>query len=105
MLNWLKKASERAQRRNIELALPALIEAATAADRRILESGGAVNPSDVSRVTSIQKSLYGNLIGPVAIADLRRDYLDPVLNNPNLSDGTKLAVRHVFDSFEKNSRR
>lgn len=97
MLKWLTKASEDAQRKNIERTLSLLVSAAAEADARILQTG-SLTPSDQAKVVSLQKALLGDLIGPVPVEKLRDDYLQPLLANGTPSDGVKLAVQHVFDS-------
>jgi hypothetical protein len=100
MLGWIKKASEKAQRRNIDRSFKLLVDAAAAADDRLMRSP-QVMPDDVARVTSLQKSLLMDLIGPVSVDDLRKEYLEPLLSNSSVSEGTKMAVSHVFDSASR----
>jgi hypothetical protein len=63
-----------------------------------------VSPADQSKVTSIQQTLYNDLIGPVPIDDLKREFLEPVLADPEVSGATKEAVNHVFSSFEQHDQ-
>lgn len=100
MLNWLTKAAENAQRKNIERTLSLLLPAAAEADKRIIQTGSPT-PSDQSRVKSLQKALITDLIGPVPMSQLREDYLQPVVADGALTDGAKMAVRHVFDTAER----
>jgi hypothetical protein len=97
MLKWLKDASANAQRKNVARTLSLLIPAAAEADARIQQTGRP-NPADVQRITSLQKSLLGDLVGPLRIDELREEFLTPVLRNPDHSDGVKTAVQHVFDT-------
>lgn len=97
MLNWLRKKSEEAQRRNVERTLRRLISAANEADERIQRNGG-VNPADQRRVVSLQKALLKDMIGPLSLQDLEQDYLAPLLADPEAGEGARLAVEHVFES-------
>ena len=100
MINWLKKASTNAQRGNVRRTLTTLVQTAEEVDSRILQNGSA-SPADQRRVTAIQKSLLGDLVGPVTLQDLKIEFMEPILSDHTLSDGTKLAVRHVFDTAER----
>jgi hypothetical protein len=101
MFTWLKRASERAQRKNIERTLAQLIPAAAEADAEILRTGAA-SPEKTARVVSMQKSLLADLIGPVPLAKLREEYLHQVLADTQLGEGVKMAAQHVFDWSAKN---
>lgn len=103
MFGWLTKASANAQRKNISRTLSLLVTAASAADRRIAQTG-ATNQQDVAQITSLQRSLLGDLVGPIPLADLRNEFLDPILRDSGTSEGVKMAVRHVFDTAEQRSR-
>jgi hypothetical protein len=103
MLGWLKKASGNAQRKNVSRTLSLLITAAAAADRRIAERGSS-NQQDVAHITSLQRSLLGDLIGPIPLADLRNEFLDPLLHDGTVSEGVKTAVKHVFDTAAQQAR-
>jgi hypothetical protein len=99
MLEWLKKASAKAQRGNVRRTVTSLVETAEEVDSRILQYGSA-SPADQRRVTSLQKFLLGDLVGPVTIQDLKTEFMEPIMSDEALSDGTKMAVRHVFDTAE-----
>ena len=104
LLKWLTKASEKAQRKNIERTLGVLVPVAAEADAAILRTGG-INPSDVRRVSSLQRALLTDLVGPVPLPQLRAEYLNPLLTRTDVTDGVKLAVQHVFDSADKQRSR
>jgi hypothetical protein len=103
MLNWLKKASGNAQRENVRRTLARLIDSADVVSARI-DRDGYVSPADQRKVTSIQQTLYNDLIGPVPIDDLKQEFLEPVLADPTISGATKVAVNHVFSSFEQHDQ-
>jgi hypothetical protein len=102
MFGWIKRASENAQRKNVERGIALLVEAANDADTRIAASGGAINSADAARVVSLQKSLLMDLIGPLSLATLRAECMDPVVARAGVSDGAKMALRHVFDTAQRN---
>jgi hypothetical protein len=104
MLKWLKRASEQAQRRNVERTLTRLVAAAEEADQKIRDSGGQLGSGDARQVNKIQRQLLTDLVGPVPVERLRVDYLDPLLSDPHVSEGARMAVRHVFDSAAREAR-
>ena len=95
MLSWLKNKAEAAQRKNVERTLRLLVQAADKADAQIERSGQA-DPADQNRVGSLQRALLKDLIGPAPVEQLEEDYLKPLRNDPEATEGAKLAVEHVF---------
>lgn len=102
MLKWLKKASANAQRGNVRRTLDTLVRTAEETDTRIVESGTA-SPSDKRQIASIQKSLLQDLIGPLSIHELKTEFMEPIMEDGDLSEGAKLAVRHVFETAERHA--
>jgi len=100
VLKWMKAASEKAQRRNVERTLTRLIALANQADG-VLRDGGDLSPGAQRAVVSVQKQLLGDLVGMVPLDQLRREYLDPLASNPEVTEGTRMAVQHVFDTAAK----
>jgi hypothetical protein len=95
MLSWLRKKAEAAQRKNVERTLEVLVQVSNKADAQIERSGRA-DPADQKRVVSLQRALLNDLIGPASVEQLEEDYLKPLMNDPEASEGAKLAVEHVF---------
>jgi hypothetical protein len=98
MLKWLKKASEGAQRGNVRRTVSRLVEAANGVDRNLVASGGVPLASDTAQIVSIQKQLLTDMVGPLSPGQLRAEFLDPLEGDPTVSDGARMAVRHVFDT-------
>lgn len=97
MFNWFKKASEGAQRGNVRRTLSRLVKAANHCDS-ILVGSGSLPAADKAQVVSIQKQLLGDMIGPLSNAQLRAEFLDPLEEDSTVSEGARVAVRHVFDT-------
>ena len=97
MFKWLKKASEGAQRGNVERTLSRLVNAANDCDSTLVASG-SLPAAETARVVSIQKQLLGDMSGPLSIDQLRAEFLDPLDGDPTVSEGARMAVRHVFDT-------
>ncbi|WP_375754894.1 hypothetical protein [Corallococcus exercitus] len=104
MIAWFRKMSERAQRQNVERTIELLVRAAKEVDLELLHGR---TPSEDGRrcLISMQRALLVDVVGPVPIDVLRKDYLEPILASDRFGEGEKLAVRHVFESAEKSGRR
>ena len=102
MLKWLKKASANAQRGNVRRTLETLVRTAEEADSRIVASGTA-SPADKRQIASLQKSLLNDMLGPLSIRELKTEFMEPIMAQGDLSEGTKLAVRHVFETAERQT--
>ncbi len=100
MFKWLKKASEKAQRNNVRRTLSRLVDTAQRCDL-ILMAGGTLPPHEKARVVSLQQQLLGDLTGLVPLHQLRKEFLEPLEQDPEVSEGVRMAVRHVFDSAER----
>ena len=101
MLKWLMNASKGAQRGNVRRTVSRLVQAANGVDRRLAASGGVPLASDTAQIVSIQKELLKDMIGHLSIEELRTEFLDPLDHDPAVSEGARMAVRHVFDTAAK----
>lgn len=99
MFKWLKNASEKAQRNNVRRTLSRLIDTVGRCDA-ILVAGGALSPNQKAKVVSLQQQLLLDLTGLVPLQQLRAEFLEPLEQDPEVSEGVRMAVRHVFDSAE-----
>lgn len=102
VLSWLKNKSVAKQRANVERDLSALIELAEDAEKVIQRTGHPLQGRAAARITEAQKSLLWSLVGPVPLADLREQFLRPVLANQDLSESSHLAIRHVFETASQD---
>lgn len=100
MFKWLKKKSIENQKRNIEFGLKNLIEIAHIADKEIAKAGSA-NEELTEKVVGKQKSLLTDMIGPLSKNEIKKEFFDPILNSSEYSNGVKMAVEHVLNSFKE----
>jgi len=105
MFKWLKEKSRQKSAKNIEEILIQLINVAAEADQRIIASGGATNADDMAAVKNLQQQLYFELNGPLELDEVRAAFIDPIVSSEELSEGTKLAVTHIFDTYREKSNR
>lgn len=97
MLEWLKNISRKQSQKNITRIVAQLIDAANEADA-IIQVTASLPPEHKKRVTTLQKSLLFELNGPLPLAQVREEILEPALAASNASDGTRMAVDHVYNT-------
>ncbi|MDD5452554.1 MAG: hypothetical protein PHT49_11725 [Desulfovibrionales bacterium] len=100
MFGWLKRKSEELSRTHIAQALEELIEIANRADANIRRTG-VVNPNDVRAVTKAKDRLMIDMCGPVPLEVVWKEIIQPILARPNVSDGAKMAITHVYEYMQK----
>lgn len=97
MLDWFKRKSREQSLSNIVEGLRSLIDACDRADETIRRVGEC-DPRTRRTIRKLQSALMIQLAGPLPLHRVRRDFIDPALKRPEVSDSARMAVRHVCDS-------
>lgn len=99
-MGWLKRKATEKQIRNTLDSLEKLIQVANEAQRS-LDQVGTSTEAQRSSIHKLQKELMWNTIGPMSREELRKEVVDPLLARPEVSDGARMAVNHVFESLKE----
>lgn len=97
ILDWLKRANQKAQASNLRRSLRALIDAANALDRQF---GTGAQPSEIdpARFRKARDSFAIDLaVGLLPVADAKRDIIDPALEAWDVTEGARTAVTHTLN--------
>lgn len=106
MFRWLKKkataAAQKQCRLNIRLNTKTLISVANRIDAKIVQSGGTVSPSDQQSAQKAQEALLTDIIlgisNGLTLEEIQASIVNPILDEEELSEGARIAVKHVLQS-------
>jgi hypothetical protein len=106
MFKWLKeKATQAAANQckfNIRLNTKTLVSIANRATANINSSGGKTNDNDIRNVVRAQEDLLKDILlgysNGLSLESIKKEVVDPILLEIEVSDGAIMAVDHVLKS-------
>lgn len=97
MLNWLKQKSIQKHEENIRQCLSELVIVGRELDE-ILMRTGALTPAEIKRGRKVKDRLVIHLAcGPIPLGEVKAKILDPVLSDPNVTEGAKMGINHAYE--------
>lgn len=98
MFDWLKRKAVELQENHVQETLAKLIQISNEAHSTIARLGHA-SLEQRDTIHRLQEQLRFDLIGPVPIDEIKQRILEPALRAPAVTEGARMAVNHVYDSF------
>ena len=97
MLNWLKQKSMQKHEENIRQCLSELVTVGKELDENLLRTG-TLTPAEIRRGRKVKDRLVIHLAGgPITLEEVKARILDPVLSDPNVTDGAKMGINHAYE--------
>jgi len=104
-INWFKNKSIETSSKNIQECLENLVVVANEAYCNNLQHAGKTDPSDIRKVQNAKDQLIIQLCGPIPLEEVKKNFINPILNSNNLTEGARMAINHAFDCVEKKIKK
>jgi len=95
-----KNTSAKLQRNNTRGTLKRLIDAMLEAEKNRVK--GRLLKYDLDKVTTIQKQILLDMIGPLSKTQLKEEFFDAYLKDKTASKQIKIGLEHVLKNFSDN---
>ena len=92
--------SVKLQKDNTRRTLERLLNAMKEGEEYMKSSGGKMLLKDQEKVTKIQKQLLLDMIGPATKAKLKKELVDPLINDKTNSKLVKDGLKHVLKNYK-----
>lgn len=99
-MSWRKSRSGNHQRNNVRATIIRLLKATRESDSSVGSPDAKKRTIEVLR---LQRALARDLTGSVPIAELRKEFLIPLLEAPNVSSLAQSVVREAFDAADHST--
>ncbi len=97
LLDRIKRASTAQSEKNIREELQNLVRISNIADLHIHSTGGT-NAEDQKAMLEQQEKLLRELYGPIPLAVVKAEFIDPLMGSPDLGRVAQIAIMHVFNT-------
>ena len=97
MLKWFKKIAIKRSEQNIKELIAELVYTAKQLHEYFAQNKKA-DPIIHSKLKQLQNELFIQLLGPIPLDRVKSEFIDPVLHDPDVTEGARIAVLHVYDS-------
>ena len=95
-----KDTSVKLQKGNVRRTLKRLVDSMLEAEN--FSVNGKIQKYDAAKVTTIQKEILWDMIGPLSKAQLKEEFFDAYLKDKTVSKQIKIGLEHVLKNFADN---